>query len=96
MCEQFGLQQVVLVGDRGMLTQTQIAKLKQYPGLGWISALRSSAIRHLATLVGFAAGYGVWRLVSGWQQAGCSEAVVLAALLASLHAESARAVRTTG
>src|SRR3989304_5563360 len=45
--EQFGLQQVVLVGDRGMLTQTQIDKLQQYPGLGWISALRSSAIRQL-------------------------------------------------
>jgi transposase len=45
--EQFGLQQVVLVGDRGMLTQTQIAKLKDYPGLGWISALRSAAIRDL-------------------------------------------------
>jgi transposase len=45
--EQFGLQQVVLVGDRGMLTQTQIDKLKRYPGLGWISALRSSAIRDL-------------------------------------------------
>ena len=45
--ERFGLQQVVLVGDRGMLTQTQIDKLKQYPGLGWISALRSSAIREL-------------------------------------------------
>lgn len=45
--EQFALQQVVLVGDRGMLTQTQIDKLKQYPGLGWISALRSSAIREL-------------------------------------------------
>jgi len=41
------LQQVVLVGDRGMLTQTQIDKLQQYPGLGWISALRSAAIRQL-------------------------------------------------
>jgi hypothetical protein len=45
--EHFGLQQVVLVGDRGMLTHTQIEKLKQYPGLGWISALRSPAIREL-------------------------------------------------
>ncbi len=45
--EQFGLQQVVLVGDRGMLTQMQIDKLQQYPGLGWISALRSSQIRQL-------------------------------------------------
>lgn len=45
--QRFTLRQVVLVGDRGMLTQTQIDKLKQYPGLGWISALRSSAIRQL-------------------------------------------------
>jgi hypothetical protein len=45
--QRFMLKQVVLVGDRGMLTQTQINKLKQYPGLGWISALRSAAIRQL-------------------------------------------------
>jgi transposase len=45
----FGLCRVVLVGDRGMLTQTQIDKLKDYPGLGWISALRSGAIRKLVT-----------------------------------------------
>jgi len=44
----FGLSRVVLVGDRGMLTQTQIVNLKQYPQLGWISALRSDAIRKLA------------------------------------------------
>lgn len=44
---RFGLGRVVLVGDRGMLTQTQIHKLKEYPGLGWISALRSGAIRGL-------------------------------------------------
>jgi transposase len=43
----FGLGRVVLVGDRGMLTQTQIDKLKDYPGLGWISALRSHGIRKL-------------------------------------------------
>jgi transposase len=45
--EKFGLQRVVLVGDRGMLTQPQIDKLKQYPGLGWITALTSTAIREL-------------------------------------------------
>jgi transposase len=45
--ERFGLARVVLVGDRGMLTQTQIDHLKTYPGLGWISALRSPAIRAL-------------------------------------------------
>ena len=37
---RFGLNHLVLVGDRGMLTQTQIEKLKTYPGLGWFSALR--------------------------------------------------------
>ena len=45
--KRFGLDHVVLVGDRGMLTQTQIDTLKEYPGLGWISALRSRAIRTL-------------------------------------------------
>jgi transposase len=45
--ERFGCDRIVLVGDRGMLTQTQIEHVRQYPGLGWISALRSSAIRRL-------------------------------------------------
>ena len=45
--KRFGLCHIVLVGDRGMLTQTQIDKLKDYPGLGWISALRSGSIRKL-------------------------------------------------
>lgn len=45
--EKFGLSQVVLVGDRGMLTQPQIDKLKQHAGMGWITALTSTAIRNL-------------------------------------------------
>lgn len=45
--QRFGLERVVLVGDRGMLTQTQIDALKAHPGLGWISALRSEKIRQL-------------------------------------------------
>ena len=43
----FGLERLVLVGDRGMLTEAQIKKMKGAPGVGWISALRSSAIRDL-------------------------------------------------
>ena len=43
----FGLKRLVLVGDRGMLTEAQIEKIKGAPGVGWISALRSSAIRDL-------------------------------------------------
>jgi transposase len=45
--QRFGLSRVVLVGDRGMLTEAQIGKLKQHAGLGWISALRGPAIRAL-------------------------------------------------
>jgi len=45
--DRFGLERVTLVGDRGMLTQTQIVKLRAYPGLSWISALRSKSISAL-------------------------------------------------
>ena len=44
---RFGLSRVVLVGDRGMLTQTQIDTLRQRPGIGWLSALRSDGVRKL-------------------------------------------------
>jgi transposase len=46
---RFGLTRVILVGDRGLLTQARIDTLQQYPGLGWISALRSDDIRELLT-----------------------------------------------
>ena len=46
--ERFGLKRVVLVGDRGMITSARIEEdLKQAPGLEWITALRSPAIRKL-------------------------------------------------
>ena len=45
--QRFGLKRVVLVGDRGMLTQPQIDKLQKHPGCGWITALTSGAIREL-------------------------------------------------
>ncbi len=45
--KRFGLKRVVVVGDRGMLTQTQIDTLRKRPGLGWLSALRCEAIRKL-------------------------------------------------
>src|SRR5512135_2964244 len=47
LTKRFGLSRVVPVGGRGMLTQTQIDVLKKHPCLGWISALRCSAIRRL-------------------------------------------------
>jgi transposase len=45
--QRFGLKGVVLVGDRGMLTPPQIDKLREQPGMGWITALKSGAIREL-------------------------------------------------
>jgi hypothetical protein len=44
---RFGLSEVVLVGDRGMLTSARIEGLRE-AGLGWISSLRAPAIRKLA------------------------------------------------
>lgn len=45
--KRFRLSRIVLVGDRGMLTQAQIDKLKDKPGIGWVTALRSVSIRKL-------------------------------------------------
>lgn len=48
--ERFGLERVVFVGDRGMLTSARIAEeLRPVEGLEWISALRSDAIAKLAS-----------------------------------------------
>ncbi len=44
---RYGLDEVTLVGDRGMLTQARIARLKERGGIGWISCLRAPAIRSL-------------------------------------------------
>ncbi len=46
--ERFGLTSVVLVGDRGMLTQARIETCRT-AGFAWISALRGPAIARLAT-----------------------------------------------
>ena len=46
--ERFKLTRVVLVGDRGMLTDARIEQTLRPAGLDWISCLRSPAIRQLA------------------------------------------------
>jgi transposase len=47
--ERFQLRQLVLVGDRGMLTQKRIAEdLRPVEGLDWITALRAPQIQKLA------------------------------------------------
>ena len=45
----FGIEQLVLVGDRGMISQTQITALQQLPGVDWITALKTGALRALVT-----------------------------------------------
>ena len=45
--KRFGLQRVILVGDRGMLTEARIRDELKPSGLDWISALRGPAIRKL-------------------------------------------------
>lgn len=44
---RFGIESMVLVGDRGMITERQIDAIKKLPGLDWVTALRSPAIRDL-------------------------------------------------
>jgi transposase len=47
---RFGIEKVVIVGDRGLITQARIEEdLKKAPGLDWITALRSPAIQKLLT-----------------------------------------------
>jgi hypothetical protein len=46
--ERFGLKRVVLVGDRGMITQARIEHELKPAGLDWITALRAPAIQKLA------------------------------------------------
>ena len=43
----FGIERVVMVGDRGMIGQAAVEDLRQIAGLEWITALKSSQIRAL-------------------------------------------------
>ena len=45
--QQFGLRRIVLVGDRGLLTEARLHKEVKPAGLDWISALRKSGIRKI-------------------------------------------------
>jgi hypothetical protein len=44
---KFGLNDLVMVGDRGMITSARIRALKELGGLSWITCLRAPAIRKL-------------------------------------------------
>ena len=46
--DKFGLDDLVMIGDRGMITSARIAALQEATGLSWITCLRASALRKLA------------------------------------------------
>ena len=43
----FGIEQLVMVGDRGMVSSKAIEELREADGVGWITALKSVSIRAL-------------------------------------------------
>jgi transposase len=45
--EDFGVEQLVMVGDRGMISNKAIQEMRESEGVGWISALKSVSIRAL-------------------------------------------------
>ena len=45
--DDFGIERMVMVGDRGMISGKAIEELRETDGIGWITALRSASIRTL-------------------------------------------------
>ena len=43
----FGIERMVMVGDRGMISQKAIAEMRDSEEIGWITALKSASIRTL-------------------------------------------------
>jgi hypothetical protein len=46
--DTFKLKDMVMVGDRGMITSARVQELRELGGLGWVTALRAPAIAALA------------------------------------------------
>lgn len=45
--EDFGIERMVMVGDRGMVSQKAIDEMREADGIGWITALKNASIRAL-------------------------------------------------
>jgi hypothetical protein len=50
--DRFGLADLVMVGDRGMITSARIDALREHTDLGWLTCLRAPAIAALAAADG--------------------------------------------
>jgi hypothetical protein len=48
MREQFGIDRLVMAGDRGMISNVQIEGMRKLDGVDWITALKTGAIARLA------------------------------------------------
>jgi hypothetical protein len=46
--DDFGISSLIMAGDRGMITGTRIADLRELPGMDWITSLRAPAAAALA------------------------------------------------
>ncbi|HZK35456.1 MAG TPA: IS1634 family transposase, partial [Aeromicrobium sp.] len=46
--DTFKLKDMVMVGDRGMITSARVEALRELGGFGWVTALRAPAIAALA------------------------------------------------
>ena len=46
--DDFGIQNLIMVGDRGMITGTRIGDLRKLEGMDWVTALKAPAIAKLA------------------------------------------------
>ncbi|MBP6070283.1 MAG: IS1634 family transposase [Candidatus Accumulibacter sp.] len=44
---EFGIERMVMVGDRGMISQKAIQEMRDTEDIGWITALKSASIRSL-------------------------------------------------
>jgi len=45
--EQFGIERLVMVGDRGMISSKAIGELRDMQGIDWLTALKNASIRTL-------------------------------------------------
>ena len=45
--QQFGIEHLVMVGDRGMISQQAIVAMRETDGIDWITALKSASLRAL-------------------------------------------------
>jgi len=52
----FGIEQLVVVGDRGMISHKAIDEFKRVPGVAWITAMKSAQIRALVEESGLQMG----------------------------------------